>query len=69
MKGNFLEQILQAQLPAHEIIQRGKFASLDLGQALLCGGYGISENGKISLSIEEEFYLQEQILETIFRIF
>ena len=34
MKGNFLEQILSAQLPGNELIKRGKFASLDLGKAL-----------------------------------
>ena len=34
MKGNFLEQILGGQLPVNDIINRGKFAGLDLEKVL-----------------------------------
>lgn len=69
MKGNFLEQILGAQLPVKDIINRGKFAGLDLGKAyyIIVMEYRKTELSR--LSIEEEFLLQEKILETTFRFF
>ena len=69
MKGNFLEQIFQAQIPPYEIIQRGKFANLDLNKPYYVVVMEYQKTEKSLLSIEEEFYLQEQILEAIFRIF
>ena len=66
MKGNFLEQILQAQFPASEIIKRGKYACIDLGQPYYIA---IMEYKKTQSSIEEEFLLQEQIFEKTFRYF
>ena len=69
MKGNFLEQILQTQLPAHEIIKRGKYVSLDLEQPYYVAVMEYKKTERSSLSIEDEFYLQEQILESIFQYF
>ena len=69
MKGNFLEQILQTQLPANEIIKRGKYASLDLEQPYYVVVMEYKKTEISSLSIEDEFYLQEQILESIFQYF
>ena len=69
MKGNFLEQILQEQLSAHEIIKRGKYASLDLEQPYYVVVMEYKKTEISSLSIEDEFYLQEQILESIFQYF
>ena len=66
MKGNFLEQILQAQFPASEIIKRGKYTGIDLGQPYYIA---IMEYKKTQSSIEEEFLLQEQIFEMTFRYF
>ena len=69
MKGNFLEQILQTELPAHEIIKRGKYANLDLEQPYYVVVMEYKKTEISSLSIEDEFYLQEQILESIFQYF
>ena len=69
MKGNFLAQILQAQIPPFEIIQRGKFANLDLDKPYYVVVMEYRKTEKSLLSIEEEFYLQEQILEAIFEYF
>ncbi len=66
MKGNFLEQILDAQLPATEIIKRGKYTGLDLGQPFYIT---VMEYKKSESTIEEEFLLQEQIFETTFHYF
>lgn len=69
MKGNFLEQILQAEIPAHEIIQRGKYANLDLDKPFYVVAMEYRKTKQSTLSMEEEFYLQEQILEVIFEYF
>ncbi|KAA9021032.1 XylR N-terminal domain-containing protein [Niallia endozanthoxylica] len=69
MKGNFLEQILQAQVPPHEIIQRGKYANLDLDKPYYVVAMEFRKTQNATLSIEEEFYLQEQVLEAIFEYF
>ncbi|WP_338448315.1 XylR N-terminal domain-containing protein [Niallia oryzisoli] len=69
MKGNFLEQILQAQIPAHEIIQRGKYANLDLDKPYYVVAMEYRKTEQSTLSMEEEFFLQEQILEVIFEYF
>ncbi|MEW9672456.1 XylR N-terminal domain-containing protein [Ammoniphilus sp. 3BR4] len=66
MKGNFLEQILDAKDPPSEIIKRGKYTGLDLGQPYYIT---VMEYRKTQGSIEEEFHLQEQIFETAFRYF
>ncbi|MGE7762167.1 XylR N-terminal domain-containing protein [Peribacillus sp. NPDC097895] len=66
MKGNFLEQILDAKFPASELIKRGKYTGLDLGQPYYIT---VMEYKKMQSSIEEEFLLQEQISESTFRYF
>jgi sugar diacid utilization regulator/predicted hydrocarbon binding protein len=66
MKGNFLEQILDAKLPGSEIIKRGKYTGLDLGQPYFIA---VMEFKKSEGTIEEEFLLQEQIFETTFDYF
>ncbi len=66
MKGNFLEQILASQFPAPEIINRGKYTGLDLSQPYYVT---VMEYQKANISMEEDFLLQEQILETTFRYF
>lgn len=66
MKGNFLDQILEAKLSAGEIINRGKYTGIDLGQPFYVI---VMENKKTNVVLEEEFLLQEQILETTFRYF
>ncbi len=69
MKGSFLEQILGGQLPVNDIINKGKFAGLDLRKSyhIIVMEYKKTKSSK--LSIEEEFLLQEKILETTFRFF
>ena len=69
MKGIFLEQILQAQLPTNEIIKRGKYANLDLEKSYYIVVMQYQKTERSRLSIEEEFYLQEQFLESIFQFF
>ena len=69
MKGNFLEQILQAQIPPYEIIQRGKFANLDLDKPFYLVAMEYQKTQNTTLSIEEEFSLQELVLETTFEYF
>ena len=69
MKGSFLEQILGGQLPVNDIINRGKFAGLDLGKSYRIIVMEYKKTKVSTLSIEEEFLLQEQILETTFRFF
>ena len=69
MKGSFLEQILGGQLPVNDIINRGKFAGLDLGKSYRIMVMEYKKTKVSTLSIEEEFLLQEQILETTFRFF
>ncbi|MBA4603410.1 XylR N-terminal domain-containing protein [Thermoactinomyces mirandus] len=69
MKGNFLEQILGAQLPVKDIISRGKFAGLDLRKPYHIMVMKYRKTQLAELSVEEEFLLQEQILETAFRFF
>ncbi|MCQ6275551.1 XylR N-terminal domain-containing protein [Bacillus sp. V3B] len=69
MKGSFLDQILGAQLPVNDIINRGKFAGLDLGKPYRIMVMEYKKTKASTLSIEEEFLLQEQILETTFRFF
>ena len=69
MKGNFLEQILSGQLHVNDIINRGKFAGLDLGKSYRIIVMEYKKTKVSTLSIEEEFLLQEQILETTFRFF
>ncbi|MEH7333835.1 XylR N-terminal domain-containing protein [Neobacillus drentensis] len=66
MKGNFLEQIIDGKLSESEIIKRGKYTGLDLGQHFY---FAVMEYKKSQSSIEEEFLLQEQIFETTFRYF
>jgi sugar diacid utilization regulator/predicted hydrocarbon binding protein len=66
MKGNFLEQILEAQLPESEIIKRGKYTGLDLGLPYYIT---VMEYKRTESTIEEEFLLQEQIFETTFHYF
>lgn len=66
MKGNFLEQILDAKLPESEIKKRGKYTGMDLGQPYYIA---VMEFKKPEGSIEEEFLLQEQIFETTFHYF
>lgn len=66
MKGNFLEQILASQFPAKEIINRGKYTGLDLSQPYYIT---VMEYQKANISMEEDFLLQEQILEMTFRYF
>lgn len=66
MKGNFLEQILTAQFPTAEIINRGKYTGLDLSQPYYVT---VMKYQKANISMEEDFLLQEQILETTFRYF
>jgi sugar diacid utilization regulator len=66
MKGNFLDQIIEAKLSASEIVNRGKYTGIDLGQAY----YVIVMSNKMKdTTMEEEFLLHEQILETTFRYF
>ena len=55
MKGNFLEQILDAQLSASEIIKRGKYTGLDLGQPYYVIVMEYSKTKLSDSSIEEEF--------------
>ena len=69
MKGSFLEQILGGQLHVNDIINRGKFAGLDLGKSYRIMVMEYKKTKVSTLSIEEEFLLQEQILETTFRFF
>ncbi|WP_428909568.1 XylR N-terminal domain-containing protein [Niallia sp. Krafla_26] len=69
MKGNFLEQILQSQLSAGEIIKRGKYANLDLNQPYYVVVMEYQKTELSKLSVEEEFYLQEQIQESIYQYF
>lgn len=66
MKGNFLEQILDGKLTESEMINRGKYTGLDLGQPFYIA---VMEYKKTQSSIEEEFLLQEQIFESTFRYF
>ncbi|KKK39115.1 hypothetical protein WQ57_04880 [Mesobacillus campisalis] len=66
MKGSFLEQILDGKLPVEEIIKRGKYTGLDLGQPYFMTVMAHKEN---NATIEEEFHLQEQIFEKTFRYF
>ena len=66
MKGNFLEQILDSQLPESEIIKRAKYTGLDMGQPFYIT---VMEYLKTEGTIEEEFLLQEQIFETTFHYF
>ncbi|MEH7253918.1 helix-turn-helix domain-containing protein, partial [Neobacillus niacini] len=66
MKGNFLEKILETQLPAREIIKRGKYTGLDLRQNYYIA---VMKYQKMQSSIEDEFLLQEQIFDTTFRYF
>lgn len=69
MKGNFLEQILQSTMSASEIIKRGKYANLDLNRPYYVVVLEYQKTELSQLSIEEEFYLQEQIQESIFQYF
>ena len=69
MKGSFLEQILGGQLHVNDIINRGKFAGLDLGKSYRIMVMEYKKTKVSTLSIEEEFLLQEQIFETTFRFF
>jgi len=66
MKGNFLEQIIEGKLPKSEMIKRGKYTGIDLGQPFYVT---VMEYKKTQGSIEEEFLLQEQLFETTFRYF
>ncbi|MCM3652528.1 XylR N-terminal domain-containing protein [Metabacillus litoralis] len=66
MKGNFLEQILDGQFTASELIKRGKYTGLDLGQPYYIT---VMDYKKSQTSIEEEFLLQEKIFDTTFRYF
>ncbi|MFJ7746752.1 XylR N-terminal domain-containing protein [Peribacillus sp. NPDC097295] len=66
MKGNFLEQILDSQFPASELIKRGKYAGLDLEQPYYIT---VMEYKNTQSSIEKEFLFQEQIFEIAFRYF
>ncbi|CAM3836538.1 hypothetical protein GCM10009865_48830 [Aeromicrobium ponti] len=66
MKGNFLEQIIDAKLPTSEILKRGKYTGLDLGKPY---HIVVMDYKKTKSSIEEDFLLQEQIFETTFRYF
>jgi len=66
MKGNFLDQILDGQLPVSEIIKRGKYTRLDLSQPYYVV---VMDYKKKEMSIEEEFSLQEHLFETTFRYF
>ena len=69
MKGNFLEQILQTELPAHEIIKEENMQILTLNSLTMWWLWNTRKQKYLSLSIEDEFYLQEQILESIFQYF
>ena len=69
MKGNFLEQILPDTNSANEIIQRGKFANLDLDKPFYLVAMEYQKTKNTTLSIEEEFSLQELVLETTFEYF
>ncbi len=53
----------------NDIINRGKFAGLDLGKSYRIIVMEYKKTKVSTLSIEEEFLLQEQILETTFRFF
>jgi predicted hydrocarbon binding protein len=66
MKGNFLERILEAQLPESEILKRGKYTGLDLSLPYYLT---VMEYKKNENTLEEEFLLQEQIFETTFHYF
>jgi sugar diacid utilization regulator/predicted hydrocarbon binding protein len=66
MKGSFLEQILDGRLPKSEIIKRGKYTGLDLALPYYIA---VMEYKRLEGTIEEEFLLQEQILETTFHYF
>lgn len=66
MKGNFLDQILDAKMSANEIMNRGKYTGIDLGQAF---HVIVMENKNNPVPMEEKFLLQEQILDTTFRYF
>ena len=66
MKGNFLEQILDAKLSASELIKKGKYTGLDLEQPYYIT---VMDYKKTEGSIEEEFLLQEQIFESTFDYF
>src|SRR3954470_5539999 len=59
MKGSFLDQILGAQLPVNDIINRGKFSGLDLGKSYRIMVMEYKKTKVSTLSIEEEFLLQE----------
>ena len=68
MKGNFLEQILQTQLPANEIIKRGKYASLDLEQPYYVV---VMEYRKTEISIyrlKKNFIYKNKFLNRFFNI-
>ena len=64
-----MNKFFRAQIPPYEIIKRGKFANLDLDKPYYVVVMEYQKTEKSSLSMEEEFYLQEQILETIFEYF
>lgn len=67
MKGNFLEQLLNRQYSSrNEILKRGRFISLDLGQPFHIAtlGYVSKQN-----SLDNELLLHEQILETAYLYF
>ena len=55
MKGNFLEQILQAQIPPYEIIQRGKFANLDLDKPYYVVSWSIKKQKSLHYRWKKSF--------------
>ncbi|MBM4760967.1 V4R domain-containing protein [Bacillus sp. B15-48] len=66
MKGNFLEQILDAKLQPAEMIKRGRYTGIDLTKRYYIT---VMEYKKFDRSLQEEFLLHEQIFETTFWYF
>lgn len=66
MKGSFLEQILDGQLPVEELVERGKFTGINLEKPYYLVAI---EYDQLKLSLEEEFHFQERIVETTFHYF
>ncbi|WP_087972235.1 helix-turn-helix domain-containing protein [Oceanobacillus rekensis] len=61
MKGNFLERIIDGNLPKAEMVKRGNYTGVDLTNPyyIMVMDYQLNHH-----SIEEEFQLDEQIYET-----
>ena len=66
MKGSYLEQVLNEEIPRTELLKRGKFIDIDFSQPyrLIAVDY---DNGKETL--EEEFNFQERLLDLTYQYY